>query len=182
MAHPIEITLGTGNKVSVNYQSQEVNVSVTYRLDREDTDVMALTRILASEVKAAHQIAWEQVRGETENQAQTSTAPPEPLKVEAELAQVEAVEEGGNTASPLPQTPLSGGQWNAIEALLVQAGWSQSQVEEHLLDQFGKSEIYELSGVQAAQLLLELQRAARLQTQARSQERRTAMTHQNGHQ
>ena len=71
MAYPIQLTIGAGNKVSVNYQSQEVNVSVTYQLESEDTDLLHFARDKASEVAAVHGIAWKQMQGNT--QAKTAT-------------------------------------------------------------------------------------------------------------
>lgn len=71
MAYPIQLTIGTGNKVSVNYQSQEVNVSVTYQLESEDTDLLSFARNKASEIAAVHGVAWKQIRGE--KQAVTAT-------------------------------------------------------------------------------------------------------------
>jgi hypothetical protein len=62
MAHAVEITLGTGNKVSLNCQSQEVSVSITYQLEREDTDVLQVVEEKATEVAQAHQKAWEALR------------------------------------------------------------------------------------------------------------------------
>ncbi len=62
MAYAVEITLGTGNKVSLNYQSQEVNVSLTYRLEREDKDVLAVVEDKANELVRAHALAWKRVK------------------------------------------------------------------------------------------------------------------------
>ena len=52
--YPIQLSISTGNKVSVNYQSQEVNVSVTYQLESEDTDLLSFARNKASEIAAVH--------------------------------------------------------------------------------------------------------------------------------
>lgn len=80
-----------------------------------------------------------------------------------------------------PELPLTGGQLAALEALTAQADWSQDQMVETIRDRFDKIELNELSTIQAAQLLLDLQRTERLKTQARSRERRAATTRQNGH-
>lgn len=176
MAYPVQITLGTGNKVSVNYQSQEVNVGVIYQLERGEDDVLAVAREKASEVVAVHKILWNKVRGEVgdETRSQTSLAPEEGTKQVAVEEENDALEEH--------QSFPSGGQMAAIEALLVQAGWSQTQVEDHLLEEFGKSELTELSGSQATQLLLELQREERRRIQGNSQNRRSAPSTRNGRQ
>lgn len=62
MAYPASFTLGTGNKISVNYQSQEVHVSVTYQLERDDTDLLAVAAAKAPEVEKVHRLFWKQVR------------------------------------------------------------------------------------------------------------------------
>lgn len=199
MAYATQLTIGTGNKVSINYQTQDVSVALTYELEREDTDVLAVAREKSIEVAAAHRIAWERIRDEKVNRNKPSQtkeiernegeAKPETVVSEVgHIAldspsqgeeQIEVEEEG--TASSVPVVPLTGGQLAAIEALLVQVGWSQSQLEDHLLDQFGKAELIELSTTEAAQMLLQLQRDARLKTQSRSQERRQNTARLNGH-
>jgi hypothetical protein len=204
MAYATQVTIGTGNKVSINYQSQDVSVSVTYELEREDTDVLVVAREKSGEVAAAHRIAWEHIRDEKVSQskvnlnkhsekidsgtdgdeARLEAVSSEPGQAPTELpaeSNVALEMEEEHTASPVPNIPLTGGQLAAIEALLVQAGWSQSQIEDHLLDQFGKAELVELSTAEATQMLLQLQREERLKTQSRSQERRTRTAHLNGH-
>lgn len=180
MAYPIQLTIGTGNKVSVNYQSQEVNVSVTYQLESEDTDLLSFARDKAGEIAAVHGIAWEQIRGEkaakTATKKNAESSEETDSKPEATPQKVEPTDE-----ESVPVTPLTEGQLAAIEALTAQADWSEEQTRETLRDRFGKAELNELSTVQAAQLLLDLQRAERLKTQARSRERRAATTRQNGH-
>jgi ATP/maltotriose-dependent transcriptional regulator MalT len=44
MAIVTGVSIGTSNKVSVDYQSQEVSVSVSYQLERDDTDLMAFVQ------------------------------------------------------------------------------------------------------------------------------------------
>ena len=165
MASPIQVTLSTGNKVTVNYQSQEVGVSVTYQLERGDTDVLSVVRDKAPELVKAHQLAWAYVRGEAGAQETSTLDSSVPASASIEES---ATDEGLETA---PDELLSGAQLNALEALFVQGGWSQSRVEEHLLDEFGKSELTELSSSEAAQLLLELQREARTKAQEARQAR-----------
>ena len=177
MACPVQITLGTGNKVSVNYQSQEVNVSLTYQLERGEDDVLAVAREKVGEVVTVHRILWAKVRGEAADETVTQTSSP-PKGDTKEVA----VEEQIDAPPEEHQALLSGGQMAAIEALWVQAGWSQTQVEDHLLEEFGKSELSELSASQATQLLLELQREERQRIQSNSQNRRSVPSARNGHQ
>ena len=180
MAYPIQLTIGTGNKVSVNYQSQEVNVSVTYQLESEDTDLLKFARDKASEVAAVHGIAWKQMQSTAQAKSATRT------KVKSSDETDSKPEIASQKAEPKveesrPEAPITDGQLAALEALTAQADWSKEQTRETLNDRFNKAELSELTTVQAAQLLLELQRAERLKTQARSRERRAATTRQNGH-
>lgn len=62
MAYAVEMTLGAGNKVSLNYQSEEVSVSITYKLERQDVDVLEIVKQKAPELIEAHRLAWERVR------------------------------------------------------------------------------------------------------------------------
>ena len=195
MAYATQLTIGTGNKVSINYQSQDVSVSLTYELEREDTDVLAVAQEKSGEVAAAHRIAWERIRDEKVSQNKHKKRKGRDIdedeaKPEATVSDVSHIPldsptqvevEEQSTTPTAPVVPLTSGQLAAIEALLVQAGRSQSQVEDHLLDQFGKAELVELSTAEAAQMLLQLQREARLKTQSRSQERRTNPARLNGH-
>ncbi len=180
MAYPIQLTIGTGNKVSVNYQSQEVNVSVTYQLESEDNDLLSFARDKAGEIAAVHGIAWKQIQGEEkiENTAQKKTKSSEETDSKPEMTPQKAESKDEES---LPESPLTDGQLAALEALTAQADWSGEQARETLGERFDKAELNELSTVQAAQLLLDLQRAERLKTQARSRERRAATTRQNGH-
>ena len=180
MAYPIQLTIGTGNKVSVNYQSQEVNVSVTYQLESEDTDLLSFARDKASEVATAHAIAWEQIRGDGAKE----TVARKKIKSSGEMEstpKLEPPKAEPKTKESVPETPITDGQLAALEALTAQANWSEEQTRETLQERFKKAELSELSMAQAAQLLLDLQRAERLKTQTRSRERRAATTRQNGH-
>lgn len=59
MAYAVQVTLGTGNTVSLNYQSQNVSVSVTYQLEREDSDLLAVVQEKTAELAQAHRLAWQ---------------------------------------------------------------------------------------------------------------------------
>jgi len=52
MAYATQMTLGTGNKVSVNYQSQEHSVSVTYQLEREDTNLLQVVQEMRERLRS----------------------------------------------------------------------------------------------------------------------------------
>ena len=123
MAYPIQLTLGTGNKVSVNYQSQEVSVSVTYQLESEDTDLLSFARDKASEVAAVHGIAWEQIKGNKMTQqakpTKASNAAPHTTESHEETAVAEE-----------PSLPITDGQLAALQALTTQAEWSEEQMKK----------------------------------------------------
>ena len=180
MAYPIQLSIGTGNKVSVNYQSQEVNVSVTYQLEREDTDLLRFACDKASEVATVHGIAWEQIQSNAgaKSVARKKVKSSDEMDSTSEPAPQKAAH---RSEEPMPQSPITDGQLAALEALTAQADWSQEQTRETLRERFEVAELSELSTAQAAQLLLDLQRTERLKTQARSRERRSATTRQNGH-
>ena len=180
MAYPIQLSIGTGNKVSVNYQSQEVNVSVTYQLESEDTDLLKFARDKASEVASVHGVAWEKCQANT--RAKTATRKKAKSSDETDAKPESAPQNmEPKAAESVPQTPITDGQLMALEALTAQAAWSQERTRETLQDRFNKAELSELTMAQAAQLLLDLQRAERLKTQTRSRERRAATTRRNGH-
>ena len=180
MAYPIQLTIGTGNKVSINYQSQEVNVSVTYQLESEDTDLLKFARDKASEIAAVHRIAWKQTQSNT--QAKTATRTKTKSSDETDSTpEIASQKSEPKVEESAPETSITDGQLAALEALTAQADWSKEQTRETLQERLGKSELNELTTAQAAQLLLDLQRAERLKMQARSRERRAKTTPQNGH-
>jgi hypothetical protein len=108
MAYPIQVTLSTGNKVSLNYQSQEVSVTLTYQLEREDTDVLALVQEKTRELAQAHQLAWQGLHEaktgtmqsvEAENVAPASTLVPSEEKRDTKTDSQWDVEADSQTAN-----------------------------------------------------------------------------------
>ena len=74
MAYVTAVTIGTSNKVSVDYQSQEVNVSVTFQLERTDGDLVSFVEDKAAEVERAHSGIWRRIRElRAERKAQEAT-------------------------------------------------------------------------------------------------------------
>jgi len=155
MAYAVEITLGTGNKVSLNYQSQEVNVSITYQLEREDTDVLALVGDKADELVRAHALAWKRVKeGER----------PEPVKEEKTL-----VEEALVLEDPQEQETenleivdkATAAQVRLIYSLSGQAGLSADELRDRIRDGYRCETPEELKRDEAAKLLVELGREER---------------------
>lgn len=62
MATATAVSIGTSNKVSVDYQSQEVSINVTYELERSDTDLLAFVVEKTAEVEQAHSSVWRRIR------------------------------------------------------------------------------------------------------------------------
>jgi len=75
MAIATAVTIGTSNKVTVDYQSQEVSISVTYELERGDADLQAFVTDKAAEVERAHSAVWRRIREiRAEQKAQQASA------------------------------------------------------------------------------------------------------------
>ena len=148
MAYPVEVTISTGNKVSLNYQSQEVNVSITYHLEREDADLLVVVEDKARELARAHALAWKRVKD--------GDAPAPVEEEEAKAAE-----------APLPEEPqvLKEGatmaQGQLIHSLALQAGQSEEKLGKSLQTSFGCHAVEELGRDQAAYLLVELGREER---------------------
>ena len=84
MAYPTQITLSSGKTVyagdeSDGITSRQVQVSVTYQLERADDDLLLVTERKAKEVEAAHDAVWRQVnREQTELRMDEMELPPPP--------------------------------------------------------------------------------------------------------
>ena len=89
MAYPVEITISTGNKVSLNYQSEEVNVSITYKLERGEENVLEVVEQKAPELVEAHRLAWERVR---EAKTPRTPAPRADIEEETPLQEVTVID------------------------------------------------------------------------------------------
>ena len=148
MAYAIQLTIGTGNKVSINYQSQEVSVSLTYQLERHETDVLQVVQEKAVEVAQAHQAAWQRIRD-----AKVESSQVENVKVEAAQASCQTSPNSGATlpldGEPSPawsahdvsfaqdqtamDTVVTEGQQAALRAILSHIGWSEEQMRDYLI-------------------------------------------------
>ena len=143
MAYAVEVTISTGNKISLNYQSQEVNVSLTYRLEREDTDVLAVVEDKADELVRAHALAWKRVKeGER----------PEPAKEE----EYPVLEE-----PPAQKDGATQAQVRLICSLGRQAGLDEDELKTKIRRFAGYDDPESLSYDQAASLIVELGREER---------------------
>jgi len=169
MAYPIEVTIGTGNKVSLNYQSQEVNMSLTYKLEREDKDVLAIVRDKADELVRAHALAWKRVK---------EGKRPEAVKEESRLAdEAPVVEEPKEleTENLEIEDKATAMQVRLIHSLGQQAGLSGDELRNRIRDGYRCETPEELKRDEAAKLLVELGREERArfeQNRSRSSQRR----------
>ena len=151
MAVVTEVTISTGSTVEIGAQAREVGIALTYRLEREDGDVMQMVRDKATEIARAHQVAWKSIRDEqvaSKSEVPEETAPPQG-------AQVVADEEGAEAE------PATGMQIKAIDALVRASPLDSEEFEALLRERFGCSRVSELSRPQAGSLLVELQRSER---------------------
>jgi hypothetical protein len=134
MAYVTAVTIGTSNKVSIDYQSQEVSVSVTFQLERSDGDLVSFVEDKAAEVERAHSTVWRRIRElRSEQKAADQAAqsngqpveeqPPPPKRRRRSMteangqppepssngAQPQAVDEGGvavaEPPAPAPESP-----------------------------------------------------------------------------
>jgi hypothetical protein len=172
MAIVATVSIGTSNKVSVNYQSQEVNIAITYQLEREDTDLLAFVQEKAAELEKAHSTVWQRLRElrqdpktverrrppvgpppEAENPPPEAENPPP----EAENPPPEAATDGDDPTPPATLS-LTGPQQRAILALAQRARMTDETFAARLETRFGKRAVEQLTQPEAAQLLVEMQR------------------------
>lgn len=191
MAYATQITISTGNKVSLNYQSQEVSVTLTYQIEREDTDVLAVVKEKAAELAQAHHAAWQTLR-DAKVSTMHKAAPDKPDTVpqtqhlgnQTSMALAQTTEACSEPSLMLEHPTLSSvdtpritpGQLAALLLLLTEAQWSQERRHDYLREKFHCDSVDDLSAEQARQWLLELQRAERDATQ----QRRLENAHRNG--
>ncbi len=151
MAYSVEVTLGTGNKVSLNDEAQEVSVSITYRLEQEDTDVLVLVEEKAEELVAAHALAWKQVKQDSWPTVIDKTEEVEINDSKTDVQEDIVQSENESTAA---QTQL-------IYSLSQQAGLREDDLENRLQTAYGCHLPEELSHSQAARLIVEIGREER---------------------
>lgn len=183
MAYAKELTISTSNTVSIKDQSRDVGVSVTYQLERDDADVVAVVREKTQELAQAHRAAWQGLRDANVAAAKVTAAshspngspPGHPASDDAPSSAGPAPERPSHlpldphTQPVAPLEPATPGQRGALHVLLGQVKWSEEKIAAHLREQFGCERIEELNGVQAAEWLLELQRDARVAAQEQHQ-------------
>ncbi len=176
MAYATQITISTGSKVSVNYQSNEVQVGVTYQLEREDEDLLQLVESKAAEVEAAHRRLWKTLKAERlQHQEQPNG---QPVKSESGYSQNgKARDQTGNGSRNGQQNGDGNGyqpnsangsamiteaQQRAVYALVNKMQMDAEEVERTLRMRFDKSHLPELTKRQASQFIDELQHKLRV--------------------
>lgn len=185
MAIVTTVSIGTGNKVSVDYQSQEVSVNVTYELERDDADLLAFVTEKAAEVEEAHSAIWRKIRearsagkanapnGNRDNHdmddSPLSSIRRERAGRRRETPVVESAvdsDEGSalDTEERAPAedgSPCSAAQQRAILSLANLARLSDASLTEALSARYGKTAVEQLTKNEAARFLMDLQRRDR---------------------
>lgn len=187
MAYATQLTIGTGRKVSMNYQSQDATVTVTYQLEQHDKSVLDVVKEKAVELEKAHRSIWGTLK-------EMAAASPHPA-MENSHDHTNSVEdtdspptngqgfngEAHNGHRPMQyrpangyreprnsprhqervQDPLTEPQERAIKALMYRNEMTWDDMHRLLETRFGVRRTDALTKMQASQLLTELQRKAR---------------------
>lgn len=156
MAYPVEVTISVG--ALAGSDSQGVGVSLTYRLERADTDVLEVIADKVAEVVQGHRLVQNGVR---------ETGAEDRVEVAGASKPLESEESG---------EPCSAAQIGALQALLSRGGWSESEVQEEMKSRFEVASLEQLSARQATVWLLELQRLER----EKARQNATTSTQLNG--
>jgi hypothetical protein len=167
MAYATEITIGTGSKMSANYQSQDFNVSLTYQIEREDNDLVQLVEEKATEVETLHALIRGQIL-KLRTQADTETL----------NGKVPVNKEPTNGSSPNPinsvvpkkhaETAITKVQERAVSRLAETIGLPDEELKKLIACRYGRSTLSELSRHQGRMLITDLQR--RMQRKSKGNE------------
>ena len=156
MAYAVELTLTIGSDISTA-EFPGIGVSLTYRLERSDTDMVEVITAKVAEAVRGYQLASQEVRAAGARNEEKSTGSSEPLAAE-------------------PDEPLSPAQESALRALLSRDNRSEEGIAHEMKSRFGVAAFEQLSARQANCWLLELQRLER----ARAQHKTTPNNRSNG--
>jgi hypothetical protein len=182
MALPVQITLGTGSKVSVNYNSKDAHVSVTYELERGDEDLMRFLEEKAPEVEAAHSRLWQTLKLADQRNSVEQDGANGNAQVngnESPGRWHDHVDNNGATSSEATNGNTYRGNDNggsgatrygdgptekqcaAIAVISRKLGLSGHDISTLIGARFGKHDVPELSKKETSQLINELQRRER---------------------
>ncbi len=200
MARATHLTIGTADRIRLDARStetdwadehgrdeirQEVQISVTYALDAEDTDLTALAAEKAGEVQRAHEVAWNKIgvlgnggtscarRSDFEEDddqpddglhgAEIAPGPPPSDPPVGAWHLPGTSRPSGETGTPTPdvppdEEPLTGPQRILIRSRAGKIGLTAYALERLLYQQFKVWRVERLTKVQAASLLDALDR------------------------
>jgi hypothetical protein len=168
MAFATEITIGTGSKMSANYQSNEFNVSLTYQLERDDVDLLEIAEEKAAEVETLHtairrkilQLRVQPVMDAKGNGTQQSS--PHPAANGSTTTQVAVSSQVAVPASPAPgmqhEASITEAQKRVASKLVERADLTGNELEKLLSCRFGRRAVAELTQRQGRMLIADLQR------------------------
>jgi hypothetical protein len=188
MAYATQITIGTGRKVSVNYQSREVQVGVTYQLEREDQNLLQLVETKAAEIETVHRRLWKKLKAERTQQEASSESndnralPPQRQEYDEYQSGAQSnghtsngqssngYSSGENSSngyhepngSPSNGATITEPQERAVYALTRKIQMDPEEVERTLRVRFEKTHIQQLTKREASQFIDELQRKQRM--------------------
>ena len=154
--------------MSLNYQSQEVAVSLCYQLEREDNDLMRVVEEKSAEVAKAHHNAWSHIRDEKLREANNATSNNEPVSPSSsESFLTEEHPASDQTAeAEIEEAEITDSQQAAIRCLLDVTKLSDEEVGRRSQVSFSCESLSLLTKNQASQVLLVLQRHEREKFQA----------------
>ena len=201
MARATHLTIGTADRIRLDAGStdadendydedgrdeirQEVQVSITYVLDTEDTDLTALAAEKAEEVQRAHEAAWNRIgvlgksgtpcacrsdfdENDDENDRPHSAETPPDLPPAGEPAGARYLSDGDRPGSEVgaprkdverDAEPVTGPQKLLIRSRAGKIGLSTRDLDTLLYQQFKVWRVERLTKVQAASLLDALDR------------------------
>lgn len=168
MAFATEITIGTGSKMSANYQSNEFNVSLTYQLERDDVDLLEIAEEKAAEVESLHAAIRRkilQLRVQPVMDAKgsgTQQSSPHPAANGSATIQAAVSSQAAVATLPAPvmrrEASITESQKRVIAKLSERAGLTDSELEKLLSCRFGRRAVAELTQRQGRMLIADLQR------------------------
>lgn len=162
MAFATEITIGTGSKMSANFQSQDFAVSLTYQLERDDVDLVQIAEEKAIEVEMLHSVIRRQIlhsRSQPAPEMPTDSKP----QTNSKSATNGAAPEEINPAPPEMlethrEAAITAAQKRVVEKLVARAGLQDNELKNLLACRFGHNATEELTQRQGRMLIADLQR------------------------
>ncbi len=165
MAYATQITISTGSKVSVNYQSNEVQVGVTYQLERKDENLLQLVESKAAEVEAAHRRLWKSIKAERLQQQEQPDSQPQ-TSAHGYSQNGNGSRNGYHPNSANGNAMITEAQQRAVYALVNKMQMDAEEVERTLRMRFDKFHLPELTKRQASQFIDELQHKLRMKARS----------------